>query len=1099
MPNGMIGPPVPADKMMKGALLWMVTSTLLVGEASAHREEEEDIALELPGDIKLGALFPIHKQGDGSMRAGQCGEVQKEDGIQPLEAMLFTLDEINRNPDLLPGIRLGVRALDSCDSPYHAAKQSLSLVQGFVSRHMNLSCGDGQGGVGGDEWPCGENIVGLVGPQTSPVSMQIANLGRLFEVPQVSYMATSVSLCNNAEFPYFFRTVPSDVHQAKAIVELLKTFNWSYASIVHSDSDYGITGYQSLERHINENNHICLADPITIYNAHFKDEDYRDVIHKLLTNEMSRVVIVFADRVPAGKLLEAAKTLEVKDKFIWVGSDAWASRESVVEDREEIVEGAIAVQPLRRELPGYNEYFSQLVTTPNERNPWFAEYLEIYHNCSNQLNVTSCNQSKGGEFFEVPQQLYIHFVRDAVYAFAHAIHNLHRDTCEGNGAPKLCPEFKERVFTDLKDYLRNVTFIDVDGKRFLFYGDEDHLPDDGQHLPHDGPPRYSIINFRQGSDGRFNWYNVGTYHKGFFNEWEPDFENNFSNDSTIVRCVREVCKVGEIKVQDTEDLCCWHCVQCGEFQFKESEFECKQCDVGYRSDMNRSMCLRIPVTHLDYQHGWAIGAMAFSSVGIAMTLVTGVVLWKYWDTPVVKACGRELSLILLLGTFLSFTTTFAIVARPSPATCGLMRFGIGFCYSICYSAIVTKTNRVARIFASQRNPRFTSPMACIFIACCLVIVEVVINIIWIIVEPPATTEIVGKPPDKRTLVCSGVNDSFMAGLIYPFFLILIATFYAFKTRKSPYGFNETRYIFFASTVTCIHWLAYVPLYLASTDVEIKPIILSFSLTISGMVQLGCMLFPKLYTVLFKPEKNTKTGVMNPHRPSFAGGADTPPNSVALVPRDDHMISLVVPEFARPESGRRSRVTLNNDTALAGGAVGRGADAASASSSAIHRQLSWIDQSRIKEESLPRRRSSSVCRSTQTVQDAASNAAASVASVVSPSEGHVKDHGHSATLAEGFEGEREQSASPCTFSRQRSRKITFTVSEASLSEPEETTSRMNGGGWGAVVDQRHVRNKSGLVSAMKSKGEMDSTVAEATNDSDGGCEMNHLSPPQTQCR
>ena len=1095
MPNGMIDPP--GCEMTTRTFIRILTSLLVLGVASAHGEED-DIALELPGDIKLGALFPIHKQGDGSAGSGQCGEIQKEDGVQPLEAMLFTLDEINRDPALLPGIRLGVRALDSCDSPYHAAKQSLHLVKGFVSRHMNLSCEDGNGGGGGgDEWPCGENIVGLVGPQTSPVSMQIANLGRLFEVPQVSYMATTVSLCNNAEFPYFFRTVPSDVHQAKAIVELLKTFKWSYASIVHSDSNYGITGYQSLARHINENNDICLADPITIYNAHFKDEDYRDVIEKLMTNAMSRVVIVFADRVPAGKLLEAAKTLKVKDKFIWVGSDAWASRESVVEDREEIVEGAIAVQPLRRELPGYSDYFSQLVSTPNKRNPWFAEYLEIYHSCSNRTSITSCiNESKKGEFLELPEQLYIHFVRDAVYAFAHAIHNLHREACEGNGAPKLCPEFKKRVFRDLKEYLRNVTFIDVDGKNFVFYGDEDHLPDDGRHLPHDGPPRYSIINFRRGSDGRFNWINVGTYHKGFFNEWDPDFEESFSNDSTIVSCAREVCKVGEIKVQDTEDLCCWHCVQCGEFQFKESEFECKQCEEGRRANANRSACFDIPVTHLDFQHRGSIGAMAFSSVGIAMTLVTGVVLWKYWDTPVVKACGRELSLLLLLGTFLSFTTTFAIVAKPSPATCGLMRFGIGFCYTICYSAIVTKTNRVARIFATQRNPRYTSPMACILIACCLILVEVAINVIWIIVEPPATTEIVGKPPGKRTLVCSGVNDSFMAGLIYPFFLILIATFYAFKTRKSPYGFNETRYIFFASTVTSIHWLAYVPLYLASTDVEIKPIILSFSLTISGMVQLGCMLFPKLYTVLFKPEKNTKTGVMNPHRPSFAGGADTPPNSVALVPRDDHVVSLVVPEFARSESNRRSRTTLNHDLALVAGKPGRGADAALASSSAIHRQLSWIDQSRIKEELKPRRRSSSVCRSTQTAHDAAANAAASAAAVCASVEprGPVENSECGETRV-GCEGGQERSASPPAASRQRSRKITFTVSEASLSEPEEGPSKINGGGGGATAGQRHARGKSGLASAMRHKGVTDSDVSQEAVL--GG--RNHLSLPQNQCR
>ena len=70
-----------------------------------------------------------------------------------------------------------------------------------------------------------------------------------------------------------------------------------------------------------------------------------------------------------------------------------------------------------------------------------------------------------------------------------------------------------------------------------------------------------------------------------------------------------------------------------------------------------------------------------------------VVLSKYWETPVVKACSRELSCVLIVGTFLSFCTTFIIVAKPTNFTCGVMRFMIGFCYTICYAAVVTKTNR----------------------------------------------------------------------------------------------------------------------------------------------------------------------------------------------------------------------------------------------------------------------------------------------------------------------------------------------------------------------------------------------------------------------
>ena len=59
--------------------------------------------LTYPGDLMLGGLFPIHKRGEAG-EAGPCGAIQDEDGIQPLEALLFTLDEINRLADLSPMI-----------------------------------------------------------------------------------------------------------------------------------------------------------------------------------------------------------------------------------------------------------------------------------------------------------------------------------------------------------------------------------------------------------------------------------------------------------------------------------------------------------------------------------------------------------------------------------------------------------------------------------------------------------------------------------------------------------------------------------------------------------------------------------------------------------------------------------------------------------------------------------------------------------------------------------------------------------------------------------------------------------------------------------
>lgn len=286
---------------------------------------------------------------------------------------------------------------------------------------------------------------------------------------------------------------------------------------------------------------------------------------------------------------------------------------------------------------------------------------------------------------------------------------------------------------------------------------------------------------------------------------------------------------------------------------------------------------------MEYSSPWAIGAMSVAGIGMLLTFAAFQVFWQFWGTPFVKACGRDLSLILLFGNFCSFLTTFVVVTKPTPATCGLVRFCVGFCYTVCYASVVVKTNRVWRIFHANGpvHPRFTSSFSSTMIVLGLVSIEVIINTIWLLSELPDTLHITNIP-GKRILACKGVDEQIITGLIYPFFLILIATVYAFLTRKVPGGFNETKFIFFANTLTTIHWFAYVPLYLASTEHEIRPFILAFSLSVSGFVQLGCLIFPKLYTVVFKPNNNTKEKVLKPHRSRATFTVpETPPNSVAV--------------------------------------------------------------------------------------------------------------------------------------------------------------------------------------------------------------------------
>ena len=86
---------------------------------------------------------------------------------------------------------------------------------------------------------------------------------------------------------------------------------------------------------------------------------------------------------------------------------------------------------------------------------------------------------------------------------------------------------------------------------------------------------------------------------------------------------------------------------------------------------------------------------------------------RFNHTPVIMASGRELCYVLLVGIFMCYFMSFIILSKPTKTVCTVLRIGLGLCLSLCYSAILTKTNRISRIFnqgrKSIKRPKYTSP------------------------------------------------------------------------------------------------------------------------------------------------------------------------------------------------------------------------------------------------------------------------------------------------------------------------------------------------------------------------------------------------------
>ncbi|KAK3540045.1 hypothetical protein QTP70_023816 [Hemibagrus guttatus] len=156
-----------------------------------------------------------------------------------MEAMLYALDQINSDPELLPNITLGARILDTCSRDTYALEQSLTFVQALIQKDTSdIRCSNGEQPI--IRKP--ERVVGVIGASASSVSIMVANVLRLFEIPQISYASTAPELSDNNRYDFFSRVVPPDSYQAQAMVDIVKALGWNYVSTLASEGNYGESG-----------------------------------------------------------------------------------------------------------------------------------------------------------------------------------------------------------------------------------------------------------------------------------------------------------------------------------------------------------------------------------------------------------------------------------------------------------------------------------------------------------------------------------------------------------------------------------------------------------------------------------------------------------------------------------------------------------------------------------------------------------------------------------------------------------------------------------------------------------------------------------------
>ena len=810
-----------------------------------------------PGNVTLGVILPLHvKNADD-----KCGEFYAF-GLGYIEAITFAIERINNDPNLLPNVTLGFDIRDYCDTPVLAMRMANDFVKGNYLNELyeKQKYGDAfKSKLTIHVQNLTAPISAVIGTEDSSSSTLVSSLLQVAGIPTISSFATSEEL-SSPYFNTFFRTIPPDGEQAKAMVDIIEYYGWTYIAAVAVDHSYGRYGLRALEREAYDRKTFCIA-----FSEYFTRSGYKgkikSIVRKLKVATNIKVVVLWSNYEPAKRFLQEANVQGLEGRTFLISEAIAVISPDVLEENSMILKGALGIRPYLFTDQPFEQHLKEntVKDTRKSTNPWWNEFWANHFNCSgNSGSKEACDDhTKLDErAFSRLHNAFIPYLTDAVYALAYALDSLFkckepRGLLRNGKCPKLNANIKPE---DMLLYLRNVSFRGITGQ-IGFTKNGDPLSSS-----------YDIVNFQKKKD-RYENVKVGT--------WTGGTRVNLTMNSKAIKWCHEEsqppmstcsrsCPPGT--KQTATVSCCWECIKCpvGSTSTRYSSPNCTECPQQHMSNQEGTACLPLPVINIQWTDNTAIVCAILTAVGLFATGVTFAVFLKNQYTPLVKASNRELSFLLLVAIALCFVLTLLHLAQPTKIICCIVYPWRYFINTACVSILFLKTNRLVRAFQTDLIPNWFKRYVVdrkrqFLVVLALNIVEVILTVLWLAVDPPYEHQEI-RPQTHIFNTCVPFRTTVgkvLRTVMFTYFILLslVCAIYAFKARRLPENFNETRYIGLAMYVLLISWVSYYPVD-SSLEGFYTTIVACTTALVTAYGLLLCVFAPKLFVILLHPEQNT---------------------------------------------------------------------------------------------------------------------------------------------------------------------------------------------------------------------------------------------------
>ncbi|KAK7484481.1 hypothetical protein BaRGS_00024237, partial [Batillaria attramentaria] len=403
-----------------------------------RRTDLAESALIVEGDFYFVAMVPVHTSDPDNPL--QCGAIRPDLGADFVESILFALDKVNE-----PDGRFSSIMKDSCFNALSVKEKLIQLHKGRLRTPRGVV----------DVSAIVPQIAGYIGGFFSDVSFAMSDILTLLNRPAyVHFSPTSVSpkLSDRQEHPYFMRlTVPAN-SEITAMLDILNTVNASFVQIIFNPDDaYSVDLTQEFESEALKRN-VCVAQTVRVP-VKSKISQYYPILDTLRVKNSARLVIVILQYEQVIKVMEAmVEVLTAEDRFLFLGSEAWAGRLEVVRGRSRL-SGSITLAEEIALDQNFTTYFRH--TNPvTSRNFWLRDYWEAKENCffdGSFQRKDKSSQCPDDVQMRYDQDPWVSYFVQAVYAFAEGVGNALRSACS-ESATTLCASLKsEQIVNHMKE------------------------------------------------------------------------------------------------------------------------------------------------------------------------------------------------------------------------------------------------------------------------------------------------------------------------------------------------------------------------------------------------------------------------------------------------------------------------------------------------------------------------------------------------------------------------------------------------------------------------------------------------------------------------